>query len=290
MAQSESIKLKFEGQTHSIDANTLINVLTYYQIVIQEANKEYGGGSRDVTLNINAIEQGSFVIDVEVVQSIAQQLFSRDTIEYIAGLVGVVGGVYALYEKSFGKPVNDTADITNNGITINGDVSLAQTIINVYNKKSVRGAISKSIETADNDTNVEGFTIISNDCNTAHFDKDKFKEYIYDDFENEEATPNERVIDDVTTLVIVGLSFEKGANWQFIYRGFKITVRVKDDALMKAIDDGARFGKGDCIKVKLQIIQKYNKEYSVYENKRYKIAEFYEHITPQQPIEMFKDD
>lgn len=41
---------------------------------------------------------------------------------------------------------------------------------------------------------------------------------------------------------------------------------------------GERFGKGDAIRVRLRIVQRYNKDYKAYENKAFKITEFYEHI------------
>ena len=72
-----------------------------------------------------------------------------------------------------------------------------------------------------------------------------------------------------------------------MYDGFKIPIIVKDDALMRKIDEGERFGKGDSIRVKLRKIQKYNKEYRAYENKSYKIIEFYEHIIPPKQTEIF---
>lgn len=67
-----------------------------------------------------------------------------------------------------------------------------------------------------------------------------------------------------------------------MYNGFKIAITVKDDALMKKIDAGARFGKGDAIRVKLRRTQRYNKEYRAYENKSYKIVEFIEHIITKE--------
>ena len=99
------MQLKFEGQTHSIDANTLVNVLVHYQAVVTEANRQFGGGAREVSIQVNAIEKGSFIIDISVVQGIVQQLFSKDTVEYLAELVSIVGGVYALYKMFKGRPV-----------------------------------------------------------------------------------------------------------------------------------------------------------------------------------------
>lgn len=72
------------------------------------------------------------------------------------------------------------------------------------------------------------------------------------------------------------------------YLCIKIASVVKDDALMKRIDGGDRFGKGDAIKVKLRIVQRYNKEYRTYENKSYKIVEYYEHVLAPKESELFK--
>lgn len=288
------MRLKFEGQTHAIDANTLISALVHYQTVVNEANKQYGGGARDVRLQVNAIEKGSFVIDISVVQDFIKQLFSNNSVGYISGLVSIVGGVYGLYKVFKGKPIKTKEDRATAektvSLTINGNVNI-NNITNVYNQPIVREAISKTVENADGDPNVDGFTISrdKNDDNPVTFERKDFRTYIYDDFDNEEDIPDEREIDEITTLTIVGLNFEKGSRWQFMYNGFKITIIVKDDALMKKIDEGERFGKGDAIRVKLRRIQRYNKEYKAYENKSYKIIEFIEHIIHKE-ADLFNDE
>lgn len=291
------MQLKFEGQTHSIDANTLVNVLVHYQAVVTEANRQFGGGAREVSIQVNAIEKGSFVIDISVVQNIMQQLFSKDTVEYLAGLTAIVGGVYALYKTFKGKPVKSKEDVHTAekavGMTINGNVKVnvkINNITNVYNQPPVREAISKSVETADADPNVEGFTISEdNETTVTTFKRNEFKNYIYNDFDTEDEIPDERIFEETVTLTIVGLNFERGSRWQFMYKGFKINIVVKDDALMNKIDEGERFGKGDAIRVKLRIVQRYNKDYKAYENKSFKIVEFYEHVINKEG-DLFKNE
>lgn len=291
------MQLKFEGQTHSIDANTLVNVLVHYQAVVTEANRQFGGGAREVNIQVNAIEKGSFVIDISVVQNIMQQLFSKDTVEYLAGLTAIVGGVYALYKTFKGRPVKSKEDVRAAekavGMTINGNVKVnvkINNITNVYNQPPVREAISKSVETADADPNVEGFTISKDkDTPATTFKRNEFKDYIYTDFDTEGGIPDERTFDETATLTIVGLNFERGSRWQFMYKGFKINIVVKDDALMNKIDEGERFGKGDAIRVKLRIVQRYNKDYKAYENKSFKIVEFYEHVISKEG-DLFKNE
>lgn len=285
------MQLELQGQTHSIDANTLVNMLVHYQTIVAEANRQIGGGAREVTLKVNALKQGSFVIDVSVVQSLAQQLFGKDTVGYIADLCGAVGGVYALYRWFKGKPIKTQKEKEDAvSMTLGDNVNITVETINIYNQPTVRQAVSKSVETANADPSVEGFAVKTDgSCTCAQFDRDSFKDFIYDDFDSEDDTPEERTIDEDTTLVIVGLYFEPGARWQFMYNGFKISIIVKDDALMQKINEGERFGKGDAIRVKLRRVQRYNKDYRTYENKSYKIVEFYEHIMPHKQLDLFSE-
>lgn len=272
--KKESMQISFDGQSNQVDANILINTLIHYSAIIQQANNELSGGSRNVHININAFKKGSFVIDICLSESI-KGLFSTDTIGYLAGLTTIVSGVCSLYKKFKGKPINDKQ---NTEIHINDNNVTIQNIINVYNERSVRQAISQSIESVNEAQEVEGITISGDKTEPVTFSRDEFPELIYTDFDNETYRPDE--LDEYVDaeLVITGIKFEKGGKWSFIYNGFKISIVVKDDVLMQKIDEGERFGKGDSIKVKLKITKKYNSEYNVYENKSYKIVEFYEHI------------
>lgn len=273
-----TIQIKFQGESHQIDANTLINTLIHYNAVLMQINNEYGQGAQKINLVVNAIEKGSFVIDLSVVESMIKSLFSSKSVEYIAGLVTIFGGVLGAYKTLKGRPAKSKEDKASIEM---GDVSIEirNTIINVYNDCGTREAISKAFKTASEDENVEGLIVSSKGNDLLKADKSEFAELIYDDFESETETPEGKdEIDENARLTIVKLSFERGARWEFIYNGFKIAMNVKDDALMDIIDKGARFGKGDSIRVTLKIIKKYNQEYNVMMNHSYKIIEFHEHI------------
>lgn len=284
--KKETMQIKFEGQDHQIDSNTLINALIHYNTIIAESNRELSGGSRSVSVKVNALKEGSFVIDIALLENVMASVFSSGAMSYLSDLVSVAGGVFSTYSLFKGKPVKSEEDKAAAILEIKiegNNNTIGDTIINVYNQPVVREAISKSIETADSDVNVEGMTISIDKREPIRFERKDFKELIYTDFDTEKDTPNENeeIVD--ATLVITKLSFEKGATWQFLYNGFKISLVVKDDALMKHIDNGARFAKGDAIKVKMKIVKRYNSEYNAYENKGYKILEFIEHIVAQKP-------
>ena len=225
------MKITFEGQTHQIDANTLINVLIHYQNIVNEANKELSGGSKNIELKVNAIEKGSFVIDVSLIESALKHIFSSEGMTYIASLYAVVEGTHKLYKYFKGKPVKTDED-RQAAKTVLENVEYNVTI-NVYNQPPVREAVSKSIETADSDSNVEGFSVECGSGEPVSFERKDFKEYIYDDFDLEKSIPNEQEETTDALLTIIALNFEPGSRWQFIYNGFKIQMIVKDDRLMK---------------------------------------------------------
>lgn len=281
-----SIQIKFQGEAHQIDANTLINTLIHYNAVLMQINNEYGQGAQKINLVVNAIEKGSFIIDLSVVESVVKSLFSSKSVEYIAGLVTIFGGVLGAYKTLKGRPAKSKEDKASIEM---GDVSIEikNTIINVYNDSTTRDAISKAFKTASEDENVEGVVVSSKGNDLLKADKSEFADLIYEDFESETEAPEAKdEIDENARLTIVRLSFERGARWEFIYNGFKIAMNVKDDALMDIIDKGARFGKGDAIRVTLKIIKKYNQEYNVMMNHSYKIIEFHEHIKHTQIEDM----
>jgi hypothetical protein len=284
MADSKRMQIRFASEENQIDSNTLINYLIHYNAVVSEINDVYGEGNKKIKVKINALEKGSFIIDVSLQDDSFLSLFSNESVNYVAGIVTIATGILGVYHHFKGKLIKnkedkDTAEIIFKDLNINEDIQINQTIINIYNRKEVREAISKSFQTVDEDENVDGVEI-SNDVNesTVSFKREEFDELKYSDFAHENDIP--RNIEEVVeaTLTIISLNFERGNRWQFMYNGFKIAMIVKDDALMERIDNGDRFGKGDSIRVKMRIQKEYNISYKAYENRSYKIVEFIEHI------------
>lgn len=286
--KSCKMKIIFNGDTGQIDANTLISALGHYQFIMEAANKEMGG-AKTVELKVNAIEKGSFIIDVSVVENFIQNLFSKEGVEYAAGIATIVGGVYNAYKILRGKPAKSKEQKESIIIKGNNNVLINQSIVNVYNQIPVREAISKTIEAADKDKSVDGLTI-ENSGTEVTIPREDFAELIHSRFDTEDMLPPDKVVEENTRLTIVSMSFESGYQWQFMFKGFKIPIRIKEGPLMEIIDKGARFGKGDSIEVVLEIIQKYNPSYKAYENVRYKIKEFKGHIPCPKDGNLFTNE
>lgn len=275
MEKKASLRFVFTGQSHQIDANTLINALINYTAVINETNRIYGNGNKSVNIKVNALEKGSFVIDLSVMENAFMGIL-KDSLSYLADLITVVTGVFAVYKICHGKPIRDEKDIEEIKID---NIEIKASITKVYNDCQVREIVSKSFETASQDSGIEGLEISGNAGEVVRFESSEFPDLIYTDFAQETDIPNQRVVTDSNALlVITKLSFEKGSLWGFMYNGFRISIPMRDAKLAELIDKGERFGKGDSIKAIIEITQRYNETYKAYENKSYRIVEFIEHI------------
>lgn len=282
----KKMKIVFNGDSGQIDANTLIAALGHYQYIMETANKELGG-AKTVELKVNAIEKGSFVIDVEIVENFIKNLFSEKSLTYVSSIITIVSGVYGAYKLLKGRAARTDKEKDSIRIKGNDNVLINKSIVNIYNQIPVREAISKTIEAADKDSSVEGLTI-EGEGDVVRFDREEFKEMIHRNFDSEDLLPPDRTVDEVAYLSIVSMSFESGYQWQFMYKGFKIPIRIKEGALMEIIDKGERFGKGDMIEVTLEITQRFNPAFRAYENVRYRIKEFHRHIPVPEDSDLFK--
>lgn len=291
--ETKRMRIKFEGDAHQIDANTLVNCLIHYSAVVSAANDVLGQGGKKVSVKVNAIEKGSFVLDLSLLEETVRSLFSQETVGYLAALVTSVSGVWAAYKFFSGRKATDEKrkrefDTTFNASTGNTNVSLNNSVVNIYNRPDVREAISSTIRTADADQSVQGIRIESEGVAEVSIPRADFKKLEHGNSgDGEESLPTLREEEVDAVLTIVSLNFERGNKWQFMYEGFRISMTVKDDALQKRIDGGDRFGKGDSVRVRMRITKEYNRDYRAYVNKRYKIVEFYEHIVPPQQPTLF---
>ena len=164
VAKTEKMQIRFMSDEHQIDSNTLINYLIHFNAVVSEVNNVYGQGEKKISVKINALKQGSFIIDLSLLEESILSLFSSETIGYLAGIVTIIGGVYGAYKGLKGRPVKSKEDketINAMLFEINNqqNVQLNQTIINIYNNRTVREAISKSFTTIEDDGNVAGVEI-----------------------------------------------------------------------------------------------------------------------------------
>jgi hypothetical protein len=282
----QDIKIKFDGQTHQIEANTLINSLIHFTTIVQEVNKDLSTGGR-VDVKVNALPEGSFLchITVESIIDAAQMVFNKENIIMAAQIIGAVKGIYEIGKFLKGKKPEQvkTTETSTTIINHEGDsITINNPTINIYtNNRTVREALAEEFETLDNDPNVTGFELLDKeDKPLVRIEKQEFYAIANSDDLNEVFA--EKTVTKKAMLNIVKLSFEN-MKWDFYFEGNKIHARIADLEFITRIENGERFAKGDLLEVELEINQVFEKTVDTFINKGYSITKVINHIPrPEQ--------
>lgn len=280
-----SLVVELKGE-NTIDVNTLINMLTHYMIITERANDIMGDGTYKAEVKVKALKEGSFDISLEVITTWLQNLLTKENITYASNVVAGIASAFTLFKYFKGRDVSkeEARQVIN---IDNSKHQHAEKIINIYNDPIVQERLIKSFETAKSDIAINGIRLIANGEPSELINESEFGELTILE-KNDPKTI--KSIDKSARLSIVSLSFDKGDNWKFIYKGNKITTKLSDDGLQKAIDMGASFAKGDALDVELEITQKWDEEYNAYVNHKYKVMNVIDHIKSPKQQTIFDDN
>jgi len=290
----EDLQISYEGASSLIEANTLINTLLQFTNIVHETNKELNPEAK-VEVKIKAHKEGSFLVDLVVmIQSVDPntiKLFA-DSLGYAKTLVDTVGGIYSLVKFLKGeKPkeierVDNSVKIENN----NGEVTFIDNrVYNIYNDNArVNNAITQEFKSLAADQNITALRIIGKD-------KKAIVTIPQEDFaqiasgREEFISPNEKLLTKIGILYIVSLSFERNANWTFIFEGNKFSAKIKDEVFTKLIDSGEAFSKGDCLEAEFEIRQQFDETLNTWLNKSLKVNRIIKHILRNEQKKLFHD-
>lgn len=279
---STDIKIRYQGQTQEIDANVFINSLIHTTTLIQEINKELNSGA-NIAIKIKALEKGSFLVHIQLIETFIDSLKNIFTPEHIALGSGIISSLVGLIElKKFlkgDKPEvikkeGDTLTIINsrgNVIIVNDPV------FNIYkNNQVARDSLEQNFETLNNDSSIEGIEFT--DINEVPYISVTREEFVDLTTQSEEILEGDKILTKSAQLNIVRLSFDETLSWEFYYYGNRITAKIKDPKFYDLINKGERFAKGDILEVELQIKQKFDLGVNTYVNKSYQINRITNHI------------
>lgn len=289
--ENNLLKIKYEGQSHQIDVNTLITSLVHTTTIVQEANK-YVDNSKKIDVKIKALEKGSFEILFLLEDStILNNIFSKGSVEYIPGLVTIVGGIYGAYKFFKGKKISKKEIIDDNSTKIfneQGDnIIVHNSVVNIYQNSSLcKEAIGKQFEVLEEDINIEGMHIESGK-EIIDITREEFEELAFQNITDEEKV-DKTDIDNEAILYIVRVSFNKKLKWDFLYKGNKINVFIKDENFKNDVENGLySFASGDNLIVQLQINYEFSNKYDTYIIKSYLVLKVYKHNRRQIPSDIF---
>ena len=285
----DDFRIKFEGQTHQIDANTFVNYLLHFNTLVQEVNRELAP-ERKIRVKINALEPGSFIIAIELQSYLLKALgflSSERTVSYLNGIMGIISSLIAvkLFLKGDPKPTNVVQSANGNVTITSPDGStliISAPVYNIYNTNSVvNQALTRQFETLQQDPNVEGIALSTGNKETlVDVQRTEFAILAQEHFIDEAGVRNEIR---KTLLSIVKLSFDQKLKSDFIYMNIRISAYIKDKSFYELIDKGQYFAKGDKLEVNLKVNLAH--DISIQEDiiKSYEILEVFRHIPRNDP-------
>ncbi len=280
-------KIKFDGEQHQIDANVLINNLIHTTSIIQEINRELHSG-KTIDIKIKALQKGSFLIHIDLVETTfdtLKNLLTRENIETAGAIIGGFVGLIELKKFLKGNEIKSKLE-SGDKIKIENEkgqvIFIENFVYNVYeNNTIVKDALSQSFETLENDSSITGYEITDgNEKPLVRVDREDFE---FLSLKSEKLNKDEKLLTQSASLNIVKLSFDNKLKWEFYFKGNKITAKVEDPNFQKRIDNGESFSKGDMLEVEIEIKQKFDKTVNTFINKSYKINRIINHIKREEP-------
>lgn len=271
-------KIKFDGQLHQVDVNTLLNSLFNITAILQEINNEIEPGEK-LNIKVNAFTTGSFNIDLQLVQGMVKSIFSKDNVNYV---VDVLVGIFTIKQLFKGKKVETVIELDDGKLKIGNEgeeITIDKPIYDIYRTNhNINDSMEKTFETLSDDPSIEGFSI-SDKNNTPLFTAES-KDFAVMTNRNvllEKDEESRTLYDDNAMLSIFKIVFDRNRKWEFYYNGNRISAKILDEDFFNHIDN-YKFSKGDILDVRLQITQHYEATLKTYVNKFYDVIKINKHI------------
>jgi len=287
-----NFKIIFDGELHQVDANTFLNSLFHTIVIIKQINEELNkelSTEKKIEIKINALNKGSFQVDLELVSGFAEAigtLITGENIIYSAAIVTILNGLVILKlflkgEKP--KSVQKSGEAVLITDENNQKVHIDQRTYNIYNNNhTVNEAISKNFEGLKEDESINAFEISAEkQGQNVRVERKEFEDLAKRNILLEETQNTEK--DYEAKLNIVKLAFESNFKWVFYYKGNKISAHILDKDFFKRIDAGEEsFCKGDILVSELQINKVFDKTVNTYVNESYQVNKVHQHIPINQ--------
>ncbi|MBS9777416.1 MAG: hypothetical protein KGV50_01505 [Gammaproteobacteria bacterium] len=280
---TNDFKITFNQTSREVNIETFVACLTHTSTLVQEVNKELNT-ENTVEAKITSLKKGGQEIHIELVETAINPLFAEDAMSHTDEIIDIVSGLYSFTTFLGGKTARALEKSTKHTNVMNakGETQLFNTaIINAYyGNKTIRKSLSKQFSALKNNKEVTSFSF---DNNT---DKIKVEKSQFRGLAKPSPTPNSEEKLPITSeldnqkISILRPSFTEDLKWDFIYDDQKLAVRIDDQKLLKVINHGEKFAKGDSLRVDLEVTKFYDEEVGSYvtNGHSYRITKFKEHL------------
>lgn len=289
-----TLRIVFEKEQSEVSAELLIGSLMHTMEIIHAISREVGP-EKKIDIKIKTFEQGSFQVNIELVERAFGWLFSSEGIAYTSGIVTIASGIYALAKHLKGRrPKSVTAEGSQKKIINHfGDTYYVDNrSYHLFNSsENIRKQVREQFQELEKYSDITGFRF-EGGGETTRADRDEFSAMGRPiPTCDETPEPQIRVLENVS-LLILRPSFDPNLPWDFLYDGRKISARVKDEEILKIINRGESFSKGSRMLVDLEETRSYDITLGEYVIGRdgYHVLRFKEHLPAQRTATLFNEE
>ncbi|MCX6639685.1 MAG: hypothetical protein NTW14_04275 [bacterium] len=273
----------FLGAPGDSELNTLLISLQSFQTIVKETTTEITGDGFS-TIKVKEINIGSYNFFFEFNTFFSAPPMIEFGIKLTAAIIPTI--IIELYKLKKFHSKNKNLKIEKGEKTTQIVNSGGETLIinnptyNIYqNNPSIKRALNSNISAINQDTSIAGIRIEEPDQgNSIEITREELPALIEDEIsESEESRP---VVADNCILTVFKVVFDlddKRYKWGFLYKEKKIEARIEDEKFSQTVAKGEKFSKGDTLNVRLEILQKFDKNYGEYLDNSFKILEVYNH-------------
>lgn len=240
--QHESFELILNIDTGRISSVDLIAFLSntnlLFKSINQSLNTKYAVGYDDITIDVLALEKGSFKIPIVINKHTLNKIF-------VAAIGSCLGGIAAnLLTNCITSQVirtpNETVSITNNELLENRNTVLA---------------VSNIAKMAVGNEGIRDITVVyekdNGDQELVSISKETLSEVANKQLESEEKMSNLQT--NVTLEIVSPVFMNKPSSWRVSYNGLTISAKMEDKNFLETMDvQKIAFAKGDVIVADLE--------------------------------------
>ncbi|WP_282628996.1 hypothetical protein [Empedobacter sedimenti] len=286
MKSIQEFNFKLEGESHSVNAKLLSEIIIDLNIIITEIVNKLNIGN-ELELKVETFQKGSFDIlfGLGLDPALSQTIYSylnKENIELAGAIISSLSDIFSIKQFLGGdkpkkiEPINDNeynvennsgeVKIINNNLR---DLAIYNPIINI--------TVNNTFNNLNEHSEVEGIAFKTSEdaIKIARNEFPKMMRNLIPESEDVEEVQKERTkISKNISLSIFKIVFDSKYKWQFFdTNGMKISANIKDQAFFEKIKNGSlQFSNGDLMIVNMNVLQVYNEIGKTYENRSYIIT------------------
>ncbi|NLD48572.1 MAG: hypothetical protein GX660_15520 [Clostridiaceae bacterium] len=279
--QITTFEFKYQGESTSIDINTLLVSQFQYTAILNEIKNQLFPDI-ELKIKIQSFERNSFDVNQIIEITTVTGLLIFENKEFIAEIFKYLKA-YLEIKKLLGDKKPDSIEKVGNeniALTINvkgnnNTVVVSENAFKIFqNNYTIHRALTKNGEILEKDPEIEGIQITNQITQEKILDipRTDFPMLTIDNaFINKEL--NEKITEDAILYIKkLDLNPEKKVKWDFIFEGRKInSVSIIDIDFHKKVKEGTKFGNGDRLKCRLKTIQKLDIDTGAYIDDKFEV-------------------